>query len=168
MIFIVESYGNSPGYGAGFLGFIVLMILVTIQNCIYILDSTSPHRRQQQVDEDEYKFLGAADLKGTRVAVIIYLIINLIINGCMFASIYHIAKTGEAAAFTAQKFGSFVVGRDGGTIWMLFNMVLPTFIAFFRARRDHGLAITLVMVPPKKNHLLVHSSISPLKTGGAA
>jgi hypothetical protein len=160
MIFIVESYGNSPGYGAGFLGFIVLMILVTIQNCIYILDS-------QVVDE--YKFLGGAGLKGTRVAVIIYLIINLIINGCMFASIYHIAKTGEAAAFTAhQKFGSFVVGRDGGTIWMLFNVALPTFIAFFRARRDHGLAITLVMVPPKKNHLLVHSSISPLKTGGAA
>jgi hypothetical protein len=157
MIFIVESYGNSPGYGAGFLGFIVLMILVTIQNCIYILDS-------QVVDE--YKFLGGAGLKGTRVAVIIYLIINLIINGCMFASIYHIAKTGEAAAFTAQKFGSFVVGRDGGTIWMLFNVVLPTFIAFFRARTDHGLAITLIMVPPK-NHL-VESMSSLLNTAGAA
>jgi hypothetical protein len=163
MIFIVESYGNSPGYGAGFLGFIVLMILVTIQNCIYILDTSSP-RRQQQVVVDEYKFLGAG-LKGTRVAVIIYLIINLIINGCMFASIYHIAKTGEAAAFTAQKFGSFVVGRDGGTIWMLFNVALPTFIAFFRARRDHGLAITLVMVP-QKNHLV--DIISPFKTAGAA
>ena len=158
MIFIVESYDNSPGYGAGFLGFIVLMSIVTIQNCMYILDS-SPCR-QEVLDEEKKFLLGAGGLKGTtRVAVITYLISNLIINGCMFASIYHIVKTGEAAAFTAQKFGSFVVGRDGGKIWMFFNVVLPNFIAFFRARTDHGLAITLIKVPPSR--LVDKTAIAP-------
>jgi hypothetical protein len=121
---------------AGFLGLSIALILVTIQNCIYILDS-----------QVAYSFLGG--LKGTRSAVIIYLISNLIISGYKVSALYHAVRTGAVAPWLSQKVGPIVATQLVDWIWMFFNAILPLFQSFVRARTERGMQITIDMKPQK-------------------
>jgi len=136
MIFTVLSYEDMSGHTAGFLGLIIALILVTIQNCIYILDS-----------QVAYSFLGG--LKGTRSAVIIYLISNLIISGYEVSILYHAVRKEEIAPWVTQKVGPIAAIQLIDWIWMFFNAILPLFQSFVRARTERGVQITIDMKPQK-------------------
>ena len=136
MCFTVTSYDNIQGHTAGFLGLIILLILLTIQNCIYVLDS-----------QVAYAFLGG--LKGTRLAVIIYFIINLIISGIKVSSVFYVVRTGKVAPWVSQKVGSIFAIQIVDWTWMFFNAILPLFLSFSRARTERGIDITIDMKPQK-------------------
>jgi hypothetical protein len=136
MVFTVISYEDISGHSAGFLGLIIALILVTIQNCIYILDS-----------QVAYSFLGG--LKGTRSAVIVYLISNLIISGYEVSILYHAVRTGAVAPWVTHKVGPIAAIQLVDWIWMFFNAILPLFQSFVRARTERGMQITIDMKPQK-------------------
>jgi hypothetical protein len=124
---------------AGFLGLSIALILVTIQNCIYILLDRS---------QVAISFLGGG-LKGTRSAVIIYLISNLIISGYEVSILYHAVRKEEIALWVTQKVGPIAAIQLVDWIWMFFNAILPLFPSFVRARTERGMQITIDMKPQK-------------------
>jgi hypothetical protein len=152
MCFIVLSYEDIAGHTAGFMGLIILLIILAIQNCLYGLDC-----------KVSYKFLGG--LKGTRYVVIIYLITNLIISGCKLSSVYHVVRTGEIAPWVKQKVGPVYVIKIVDSIWMGYNGVLPLFIAFFRAKMERGIDITIDMKPQKYFERNADDDTSPPQDG---
>jgi hypothetical protein len=136
MVFSELSYEDISGHVAGFLGLSIALILVTIQNCIYILDS-----------QVAYSFLGG--LKGTRSAVIVYLISNLIISGYEVSILYHAVRKEEIAPWVTQKVGPIAAIQLVDWVWMFFNAILPLFQSFVRARTERGMQITIDMKPQK-------------------
>ena len=124
------SYENVSGHTAGFLGFIIVLILVTIQNCLYILDKNMA-----------YQILGG--LTGTRCAVIIFLISNLSIGACKCAAAAHIVVTGRGAEWALKPFGPVVVGKVIDILWMLLNALMPIFSAYHRSRCEGGIEIII-------------------------
>ena len=67
MIFVVLAYENVGGHTAGFLAMQTCLLMVSIQNALYILDS-----------QVAYKFLGG--LRNTRIVTSTYLFFNTIFS----------------------------------------------------------------------------------------
>lgn len=130
MIFIVVVYDSVAGHTAGFLGLQIALVLVTIQNTLYVLDS-----------QVSYSFLGG--LRNTRIAAIVYLSLTLTISIVKIVSSFHVVIHSSAAPWTLVPVGSIVTGQLVDWIWMLFNAVLPLIISYLRAKSEHPLLVTI-------------------------
>jgi len=136
MIFVVPAYESLAGHSAGFLGLQISLMLLTIQNSCYVLDSGV-----------SYKFLGG--LNGTRICTVVYIICNLAVSAVKIGASMHAVIYNFAAPFTLKPVGSVVVGQIVDWIWMLFNAVIPLFISYVRAKSEHGIRFVLDMEPQK-------------------
>jgi hypothetical protein len=134
------SYENVAGHTAGFLGLIIALMLITIQNCLYILDKNMA-----------YHILGG--LTGTRCAVIIFLISNLSVSACKCASATHIVQNGRPADWALKPFGPVVAGKAVDILWMLFNALLPIFSSYHRSRCEGGIEIIIEKNMPQNPRL---------------
>lgn len=98
MIFSVVVYDSVAGHTAGFLGLQIALVLVTIQNTLYVLDS-----------QVSYSFLGG--LRNTRIAAIVYLSLTLTISIVKIVSSFHVVIHSSAAPWTLVPVGSIVTGQ---------------------------------------------------------
>ena len=123
---------------------LIIVILVVIQNTIYVVDT-----------QVAYQFLGG--LRNTRIVFAIYLISVIAFSAAKVITTIHIVLYGTAMPFTLKEIdgSGWVVGRVIDIIWMILNAVIPLFVAFIRARSEPPLKIDVGM----KNPLFVISNV---------
>jgi len=135
MAFVVLSYQNLAGHTAGFFGLQLTLVMVTVMNTYFIIDSKA-----------EYAFLGGR--KGTLYIARIYLSCNLIISPLkLFLTGYVILHSQPVGWSINNKVGESNPGRVVDTIWFVFNAILPLAVALLRAFSEPCLNI-VVDVPP--------------------
>ena len=136
MIFVILAYENVRGHTAGFIGLQLVLMMVACLNVFYISET-----------KIEYEFLGGR--QGTRICALAYLFCAL---GVSAIKLY--LDSNVVLGFPYPEWGlkhvgeSMVVGQVVDMIWMLFNAVLPLFIAYVRARSEKPLEITIDLQPP--------------------
>ena len=125
MIFVCIAYENVQQHTAGFLGLQVVLILVAVQNVLYIIDA-----------DVSYEFLGG--IKRTRQVAITYLVLLLVISAVKVSATIFIVANGYGADWTRRKTAieGVVSGQIVDWIWMVFNAVLPLGISIVRQRGD--------------------------------
>ena len=124
MIFVCLAYENVKQHTAGFLGLQFALVLIAIQNTLYIINA-----------DISYHFLGG--LKRTRQVVITYLFLLLIIGSCKIAATVFVVTNGYGADWTRRETALGVVsGQVVDWIWMLFFAILPVAISIVRQRSE--------------------------------
>eukprot|EP00485_Elphidium_margaritaceum_P003315 CAMPEP_0202693318 /NCGR_PEP_ID=MMETSP1385-20130828/7468_1 /ASSEMBLY_ACC=CAM_ASM_000861 /TAXON_ID=933848 /ORGANISM="Elphidium margaritaceum" /LENGTH=281 /DNA_ID=CAMNT_0049348979 /DNA_START=69 /DNA_END=911 /DNA_ORIENTATION=+ len=89
MIFVCLAYESAQQHTAGFLGLQIALILVAMHNGGFIWDANI-----------SYKALGG--IKGTRFAVVCYVLANMIISSFKLAATIHVVRTGRGARWTLK------------------------------------------------------------------
>ena len=137
MIFVCLAYEAVQQHTAGFLGFQVALVLVAIQNTIFILDTNIV-----------YEPLGG--IKQTRWAAGMYLFCVLFISSIKITATIYVVRFGVGAPWTLtpSPIEGFVIGRMVDIVWMFFNAILPLFIAWFRSTQDEYLKIEITSEEP--------------------
>ena len=130
MIFVCIAYENVQQHTAGFLGLQVVLILVAVQNVLYIIDA-----------DVSYEFLGG--IKRTRQVAITYLVLLLVISAVKVSATIFIVANGYGADWTRRKTAieGVVSGQIVDWIWMVFNAVLPLGISIVRQRADPPMTV---------------------------
>ena len=143
MIFVCLAYVNVQQHTAGFLGLQITLISVALQNAGFIWDA-----------EIAYPSLGG--IKGTRFAVLAYIICDPCISFFKIKAIIYIVMAGEGADWTLKPspMSGRLMGQVVDLIWMIVTAVIPLFISYFRARNEYPLTIKVA-----QNALCVDSSI---------
>jgi len=133
MIFVCLAYENVKSHTAGFLGLQIALMLVAVQNTLFVWDANI-----------KYEQLGS-DIKYTRRAALAYLIGDLIICSFKITATIYVVRYGHGAPWTLAP--SFIPGKRVGQvvdiIWMIFNAVIPLFIANFRSKNEVPLTFTV-------------------------
>ncbi len=136
-IFVNIAYQNVKGHTAGFLGLQIALILVAIQNTLFIYDTNTA-----------YEVLGStnkARLRRTRTLACIYIIGNLLISIPKVIATIYCVQHGVGAAWTMKQ--TFIPGMKVGQvvdrIWMLFNAVFPLLISYFRSKNEQPLKFVI-------------------------
>ncbi|CAJ1963269.1 unnamed protein product [Cylindrotheca closterium] len=139
MIFVCIAYENVQQHTAGFLGLQMALILVSIQNAGYVWDTDIAYDIGIFGDTVEKK------RRGTRIAVVVYIICTVIISIVKVSATANLVLSGEAAPWTMKEsfISGAIVGQLVDWIWMVFNAVLPLFISFYRSRHEQPLEITI-------------------------
>lgn len=132
MIFVCIAYENVQHHTAGFLGLQIVLILVAVQNTLFIWDSNTV-----------YTQLGG--ITNTRRAALAYLIGNLMVSSIKVKATIFVVMNGFGAPWTLEP--SILPGKCVGQlvdlIWMIFNALLPLLIARFRSKNERPLEITI-------------------------
>ena len=141
MIFVVISYENPKGHTAGFLGLQIALIMVAIQNVNYVI-----------MTGQTYKTRLFGEWSSSRVACLAktYLILNLCISAVKVWATVYIVKHGVGPDLYKQptRIPGIVTGRIIDLIWMLFNAIIPFFIAVLRMRNEEPLEIDISIPSP--------------------
>lgn len=126
-IFVNLAYDRVEWHTAGFLGLQTALLLVALGNSYFIYDTNTA-----------YESVGG--LKGTRTLIVLYLIGNILISIPKIVATVYIVFLGDGEGPGWYKLPTFVpgmvVGRVIDMIWMLFNAIIPLFIAYFRSKNE--------------------------------
>ena len=126
-IFVNIAYERVEWHTAGFLGLQTALLLVALGNSYFIYDTNIA-----------YESLGG--LKGTRTLIVLYLIGNIAISIPKIVATVYIVFLGDGKGPDWYKLPSFVpgmvVGKVVDIIWMLFNAIIPLFIAYYRSKNE--------------------------------
>ena len=138
MIFVCIAYEQPSQHTAGFLGLQVALILVAIQNTMYII-----------MIGQSYPTLGLS-ASSTALLAKIYLFLLSCISAVKVAATVYIVMYAIGPDFYRWEspIPDMVVGQIVDTIWMLFNAVLPMFIAVVRMNNEDPLTIEISMPTP--------------------
>eukprot|EP00527_Entomoneis_sp_CCMP2396_P007723 CAMPEP_0198141592 /NCGR_PEP_ID=MMETSP1443-20131203/4578_1 /TAXON_ID=186043 /ORGANISM="Entomoneis sp., Strain CCMP2396" /LENGTH=221 /DNA_ID=CAMNT_0043804391 /DNA_START=88 /DNA_END=753 /DNA_ORIENTATION=- len=163
MIFVYVAYEDPGKHTAGFLGLQFALVLVAVQNTLYVV-----------MTGHSYRF-ACFNLDTARTARIAwtYLILNMCITSVKLYGTIFIVKHGYGPDLYKQP--SFIPGKATGQIidavWMLFNAVIPLIIASVRMNNETPLEIEISLPTP----IYVGESSSgksgeaaPLTSGSAA
>lgn len=126
MIFVCIAYENVQQHTAGFLGLQVALILIAIENTLYVIAS-----------EKSYRFVGGGPERTKKLAML-YLFCLLIISSIKVSATTYLVVTGTGAEWTRKPTAikGVVPGLLVDWIWMLFNAVLPVMISIIRQREE--------------------------------
>ena len=132
MIFVCIAYEDVSQHTAGFLGLQISLLLIAIQHTLFIIDSNI-----------SYDFLGGK--RNTRIAAVSYLVGLLAISPPKIASTIYVVLYGHGAPWTLanRAVPGLVIGQIVDLIWMIFNGVLPLFIAYIRFRNESKLIFVI-------------------------
>ena len=123
-IFVNIAYESTENHAAGFLCLQIGLILVAIQNVMYIT-----------LTKQKYKIFCNFDLDAHHSTWLgrIYLIGNLIICIPKISATVYIVMHGVGPEFYLKPgYIRPVLGQDVDLIWMTFNAILPWVFAYFR------------------------------------
>ncbi len=154
MIFVCIAYENVSQHTAGFLGLQISLVLVALQNTIYVIDSNV-----------SYDFLGG--ITNTRLVAIAYLIGLCSISFVKVQATIFVVMNGRGAPWTLEPaaIGDQVVGQLVDKVWMIFNAVLPLVISYVRSKNEYPLDIVITSDEP--NYVEKGQEMKPLnKSGG--
>lgn len=131
MIFVCIAYEQVKQHTMGFLGLQIALILVAIQNTLFMIDTNVA-----------YKYLGGT-VTSTRFWALFYLVVLIIISGFKVTATIYVVQNGVGAPWTLKPSGinGWYVGRLVDIIWMIVNAILPLFISRLRANEDSPLII---------------------------
>jgi len=127
MIFVCIAYEKVKQHTAGFLGLQIALILVAVQNSLFIWESGIT-----------YEQIGP-DVKHTRRAILAYLIGDLIISSFKICATIYVVIHGVGAPWTLAKpaiLNGKCVGQVVDLIWMFFNAIIPLCISYFRSKNE--------------------------------
>jgi len=132
MIFIIIAYENPKGHTAGFLGLQIAMVLLAIENTLFTIFT-----------KRAYGYLKS--VRVTKIVALIYLTCLCVIDFFKINATIHIVMHGVAPPWTLDQsnIGNLKVGQVVDYIWMVFNAVLPFFIALIRSRTDEPIKIAI-------------------------
>jgi len=132
MIFVCIAYEKVEQHTAGFLGLQISLILVAVSNSAFIWNTKT-----------SYDSLGG--LRNTRIAVLAYIIGDLIICSFKISATIYVVTHGKGAKWTMEDslIKGTCVGQIVDMIWMIFNAIVPLFISYFRSRNEHPLEIKI-------------------------
>jgi len=138
MIFVCIAYEEPAKHTAGFLGLQVALILVAIQNTLYVI-----------MTGQSYPTVGLSS-STTAVLAKIYLFLLSCISAVKVAATVYIVLNGVGPAFYKKDspIPGQCVGQIVDKIWMIFNAVLPMCIAFIRMKNEDPLTIEISMPTP--------------------
>jgi len=153
MIFVCIAYEKVKQHTAGFLGLQIALILVAVQNSLFLIDT-----------EVSYEFLGG--IQKTRKAIKAYLICLLAISLVKVTATIYVVGNGVGAPWTLKDtgIGEMKVGQLVDKIWMLFNAVAPLIISYFRSKNEIPLVIEVSTCAP--NYIDAPIEDQPLKKSG--
>eukprot|EP01083_Nonionella_stella_P255211 876256_1 len=151
MIFVCIAYEKVELHTAGFLGLQIALILVAVQNSLFLIDT-----------EVSYEYLGG--IHKTRRAIKAYLVGLLAISFLKVSATIFVVGNGRGADWTMKDsgIGDMKVGFVVDKIWMLFNAVAPLIISYFRANNEIPLVIEVSTDAP--NYI---DEAQPLKKSSA-
>lgn len=131
MIFVCIAYEQVKHHTMGFLGLQVALILIAIQNTLFMIDTNVA-----------YKYLGGT-IASTRFWSLLYLVGLIIISGFKVTATIYVVQEGVGAPWTMKESGvpNYKIGELVDRIWMVFNAILPLFISRLRANEDCPLVI---------------------------
>jgi len=137
MIFVCIAYESPSNHTAGFLGLQISLVLVAIQNTLYVIDSNV-----------SYDFLGG--MTNTRLVAIAYLLGIFAIGSVKVSATIFVVQNGRGAPWTLEPapIGDQVVGQLVDKVWMVFNAVLPLIISFVRSQNEYPLNISVTSEEP--------------------
>jgi hypothetical protein len=129
MVFVVLAYENVQYHTAGFLCLQIGLMLIAIQNTLYVVCS-----KQNLI----------CSVKATKQIAITYIVCNIIISAFKIAGTIHIVLEGQGAKWVLVEIMPGVyVGKVVDLIWMAFNAVIPLIIALFRNKAEDKLRIAI-------------------------
>ena len=131
MIFICLAYEQVQQHTAGFLGLQVALVLIAIQNTLFIIDTNTVYH--------------PFGLKQTQKLAKIYLGTVFFMGFFKISATIYVVMNGVGAKWTLipTPIPGFKVGRIVDVVWMLVNAILPLLIARFRASQEAQLLITI-------------------------
>mmetsp|Transcript_23302 Transcript_23302/g.51854 ORF Transcript_23302/g.51854 Transcript_23302/m.51854 type:complete len:283 (-) Transcript_23302:1352-2200(-) len=137
MIFVCIAYDNPRGHTLGFLGLQVALLLIAFQNAFYVVitgQSYPPYLTAKRT-----QMVGQAYLAGlTAVGVV------------KVAGTVHIVTHGVGPDWYKIEFlHGMVFGKCVDIVWMVFNAVIPFFIAAVRAAHEQPLKIEISCSNPE-------------------
>ena len=127
MIFIFIAYENVSHHTLAFLGLQIALVLVAFMNTLYVI-----------MTGQSYPSVGLS-LSKTRCLAWTYLIGLLAISYFKIEGTIYIVINGIGSPFykkPVEFLDGWVWGEVIDKIWMIFNAVLPFFIALVRARHE--------------------------------
>jgi hypothetical protein len=158
MIFICIAYEQVSYHTAGFLGLQIALILVAVQNTLFIIDA-----------DIAYEWIGG--IKNTRIAAISYLIATLCVSSVKVTATVYVVTHGEGAAWTLvpSPIPGKVMGQFVDMFWMFLNAVMPLIISYIRSKSEFPLEITFDIQEPKyvTPEGIEMSEGQPLRGGGS-
>lgn len=143
MIFVCIAYEQTRGHTAAFLGLQVALIIVAIMNVAYVL-----------LTQQSYPSLKMSKERTAKLAIL-YLILNLSISLVKIGATIYIVTSADVVSPPFYKyplskpFSGMVLGRIVDLIWMIFNGVIPAYIAYVRMKNETPLTIDISVPVPR-------------------
>jgi len=138
MIFVIVAYEDPKGHTAGFLGLQVGLVMIALQNFLYIVLTGQSYP--------------SINLSAEKAALIgkTYIVLLLLISSVKIWASAYIVMHGVGPAFYLRT--DFILDKVNGwwvdKVWMLLNAVIPFFIALFRSRDETPVQIELTCLKP--------------------
>ena len=136
MIFVCIAYENPKQHTAGFLGLQVALILVAVQNTLYVIMTGK-------------SYINFSTASTTRIAMT-YLFLLLCISAVkVWATVYIVINGVGPDLYKEDSFiPGMVTGQVIDHIWMVFNALIPLFIAIVRMNKELPLEIEFSLPKP--------------------
>jgi len=138
MIFVMIAYTHPNEHTLAFLGMQIALLSVVIMNSLFVI-----------LSEQSYPSIGLTKGTTTKLAYA-YLICNVVVSSIKMGATLYIVNNTWSPAF--YKVPSFIFGMLWGKVldrvWMLFNAVLPIFIAYVRMSNEEPMTITFSVPTP--------------------
>ena len=149
MIFICVAYENVQAHTAGFLGLQIALILVAVQNTLYVIMTGQDYHVKSLVLGIPINLSAATTAKVAKT----YLFLLSIIGAVKVSATIYVVGHGYGAPITMQDspVAGMKVGQLVDSIWMVFNAVLPLIIAFVRMGNEEPLKIEVCRALDRAN-----------------
>mmetsp|Transcript_17013 Transcript_17013/g.39073 ORF Transcript_17013/g.39073 Transcript_17013/m.39073 type:complete len:355 (+) Transcript_17013:168-1232(+) len=146
LIFVLIAYVNVQGHTAAFLCLQIALVLVAIDNFLYVLLTKQTYPRSR---------LPLKTTKQVRACAAAYLLCNLVVAGFKLYGTAYIVATGNGPPLYLRELKeaeegeeSLRLGKVIDTFWMLFNAVIPFLIATVRAQHEAPMTFEITTPPP--------------------
>lgn len=138
MIFVFVAYENPRAHSCAFLGMQLALLSVALMNTLFVV-----------LSGQSYPTLGLSKSTTTWVAYT-YLICNIAVSSIkIYATTYIVFNTFSPDFYKEQSIvPSLLNGELLDKFWMLFNAVIPIFIAYTRMNNEHPLTIEFSVPTP--------------------
>jgi len=147
MIFVCKAYENVNLHTAGFLGLQIALILVAVQNTLFVIMTEQSYNIKTLVLGIPISFSTAT----TAFLAKLYLGCLLVVSAFKISFTMYVVGNGVGAPVTLIFIDALgmPVGKLTDTVWMIFNAVLPLIIAIIRMSNEEPLEFDISIADSK-------------------
>eukprot|EP00536_Pseudo-nitzschia_multiseries_P005054 jgi/Psemu1/254143/estExt_Genewise1Plus.C_910044 len=139
MIFVFIAYENVQGHTAGFLCLQIGLVLIALQNVLYVI-----------MTGQSYPNFGLGNEKSVAIFCYLYLAVLFVVSYYKIQGTIYIVKNGVGSPFYLEPSGVFglLKGQVIDKIWMFVNALVPFVFAFVRAKSEDPLNFEITIPTP--------------------